>query len=77
MANSGDFYTVISGEPNHPTLIALIQNLKGAENAHAHGVEQVNFVFSASDTHNLQNAHKSTDESLNELETIQEFCKQR
>jgi hydroxymethylglutaryl-CoA lyase len=74
MANSGDFYSVISGDSNHPTFIALIPNLKGAENAHAHGVKQVNFVFSASDTHNLQNVHKSTDESLNELKTIQEFC---
>lgn len=76
MANSGDLYTVISSEPKKPTLIALIPNLKGAENAQSHGVKQINFVFSASDTHNLQNVHKSTDESLIELKTIQQYCQQ-
>ena len=74
MANSGDLYSEISNEPEKPTLIALIPNQRGAENAHSHGVKQVNFVFSASDTHNLQNVHKSTDESLIELKTIQQYC---
>ena len=76
MANSGELYSVISSELEKPTLIALIPNLKGAENARSHGVKQVNFVFSASDTHNLQNVHKGTDESLNELKTIQQYCQQ-
>ena len=75
MANSGDFYASISEKQHDLTLIALIPNLKGAQNACTHGVKQVNFVFSASDTHNLQNVHKRTEQSLEELNTIQAFCK--
>lgn len=74
MKNSGELYSLISEEYKHPTLIALIPNLKGAENAYLQGVKEVNFVFSASDTHNIQNVHKSTEESLAELESIQAFC---
>lgn len=74
MANSGDFYEAISTEPAGPALIALIPNLKGAELARLRGVERVNFVFSASDTHNEQNVNKKTAESVEELKAIQEFC---
>ncbi|MEI4768739.1 hydroxymethylglutaryl-CoA lyase [Psychrobacillus sp. FJAT-51614] len=77
MANSGELYSLISDEYKLLTMIALIPNLKGAVNAYSHGVKQVNFVFSASDTHNLQNVHKRTEESLKELETIQAFCTQK
>ena len=77
MANSGDLYSLIKEDYSHLTLIALIPNLKGAENAYLHGVNELNFVFSASDTHNLQNVHKQTEESLAELKTIQAFCKQK
>ncbi|MGK7376710.1 hydroxymethylglutaryl-CoA lyase [Planococcus sp. 1R117A] len=75
MANSGELYSAVSTEPDHPTLIALIPNLKGAENAHLHNVDQVNFVFSASDTHNQQNVRKNTEESLEDLEAILKFCR--
>jgi hydroxymethylglutaryl-CoA lyase len=74
MANSGDLFAAVSGNPESPALIALIPNLKGAENAHSHGVGQVNFVFSASDTHNQQNVRKNTEESLVDLAAILEFC---
>ena len=75
MANSGEFYAQIAKEPAHPALIALIPNLKGAELASSKGVERVNFVFSASNTHNLQNVNKTTEQSLEELEAIHAFCK--
>jgi len=74
MKNSGELYSLISEEYKHTTLIALIPNLKGAENAYLQGVKEVNFVFSASNTHNIQNVHKRTEESLEELESIQAFC---
>lgn len=77
MANSGDLYALITEAQKDLTLIALIPNLKGAENAYANGVKQVNFVFSASESHNLQNVHKRTEQSLEELKTIQAFCKQK
>lgn len=75
MANSGEFFAQIAEEPAHPALIALIPNLKGAELASSKGVERVNFVFSASNTHNLQNVNKTTEQSLEELKAIYSFCK--
>lgn len=75
MANSGEFFAQIAEEPARPALIALIPNLKGAELASSKGVERVNFVFSASNTHNLQNVNKTTEQSLEELEAIRSFCK--
>lgn len=74
MANSGDLYEAVSAGSDGPALIALIPNLKGVELAAARGVERVNFVFSASDTHNEQNVNKKTAESVEELKAIQEFC---
>lgn len=76
MANSGELFELISKESNHVELIALIPNLKGAENAQKKGVKKVNFVFSASDTHNQQNVQKSTDESLSELKKILAYCEE-
>lgn len=76
MKNSGELYSLISAEQKPLTLIALIPNLKGAENAYLHGVKEVNFVFSASNTHNVQNVHKKTEESIEELANIQAFCSQ-
>ncbi|KIL45145.1 hydroxymethylglutaryl-CoA lyase [Jeotgalibacillus soli] len=74
MANSGDLYSDLSKEKQNANLVALVPNLKGTEKAHDYGVERVNFVFSASNTHNLQNVHKSTEDSLKELARIQDFC---
>ncbi|HSP23468.1 MAG TPA: hydroxymethylglutaryl-CoA lyase [Planococcus sp. (in: firmicutes)] len=75
MANSGELYGQIADDPARPVLIALIPNLKGAELASSKGVERVNFVFSASNTHNQQNVNKSTAQSLEELEAIHGYCK--
>lgn len=75
MANSGEFFAQIAEDPARPALIALIPNLKGAELASSKGVERVNFVFSASNTHNLQNVNKTTEQSLEELKAIHSFCK--
>ncbi len=74
MANSGELYALIAKEPTCPALIALVPNLKGAELASSSGVKKVNFVFSASNTHNQQNVNKSTEQSLEELDTIHNFC---
>lgn len=74
MANSGALFSEIAQEAKHAKLIALIPNLKGAEIANQHGVEIVNFVFSASDTHNRQNVQKATDVSVEELKELQAFC---
>ncbi len=74
MANSGVLYTEIKKDAELLDLIALVPNLKGAERAKEVGVDQINFVFSASATHNMQNVHKTTAESIEELKEINAFC---
>lgn len=76
MANSGELFKLISKDAAHMDLIALIPNLKGAKNAQEKGVKKLNFVFSASDTHNRQNVQKSTEESLEELKGIVDYCQE-
>lgn len=43
---------------------ALVPNVKGAELAIAAGVDEIEVVVSASDTHNRRNVKRSTDESV-------------
>jgi hydroxymethylglutaryl-CoA lyase len=74
MANSGQLYTEIKRTAGSANLIALVPNLKGAERASQFGVNQINYVFSASDTHNLQNVQKSTLQSIEELKRINNYC---
>src|SRR5699024_7540361 len=73
MANSGELYELLKHD-EALNLVALIPNLKGAETAAKHGVKRVNFVFSASNTHNLQNVRQTTEQSLERLKVIQKFC---
>lgn len=49
---------------------ALVPNLRGAEAAIAAGADELNFVMSASDTHNLANVGMTGFQSLSVLETI-------
>ncbi len=53
-------------------LIALVPNLKGAQNAKAAGVEIINLVISASEEHNKRNVNKTIEESLQELKNTVE-----
>lgn len=73
MANSGELFAHAKTLRN-VQLISLVPNRKGVERAAAHGVKIINFVFSASNTHNMQNVRKTTRESLAELATLQECC---
>ena len=52
------------------TVSALVPNLKGAENALRSGADQLNFVMSASEAHNLNNVRKTHDQSLEEFARI-------
>lgn len=74
MRNSGELFTSIKNQSEHVKLLGLVPNLKGIENANAHAVKDVNFVFSASETHNLQNVQKSTQQSIEELININDYC---
>jgi hydroxymethylglutaryl-CoA lyase len=49
---------------------ALIPNLKGAERAFHAGVPRVGYVLSASETHNLSNVRRSTQESLDDFRRV-------
>lgn len=46
---------------------ALVPNLKGAERALAAGVDEINLVLSASETHNLANLRMTREESCRQL----------
>jgi hydroxymethylglutaryl-CoA lyase len=51
-------------------MIALVPNVKGAENAAKCGVNDVTYVISASESHNKANVNKTVDESLDDLNTL-------
>jgi hydroxymethylglutaryl-CoA lyase len=53
---------------------ALVLNTKGARRALDCGFEHLQFVLSASETHNQKNAGRSRAESLKELEAVVELC---
>ncbi|HLG96535.1 MAG TPA: hydroxymethylglutaryl-CoA lyase [Bryobacteraceae bacterium] len=56
---------------------ALVPNLRGAERAFESGVHKVNFVLSASESHNRENVRRSTAESLQDFRRIAELRNSR
>ncbi|MFC4713589.1 hydroxymethylglutaryl-CoA lyase [Planococcus dechangensis] len=54
-------------------VIALVPNVKGAELALEAGVDEVNYVLSISETHNLKNVKKTVDESIAGVKEIQKL----
>lgn len=50
--------------------IALIPNLRGAQNAWQAGIRHVTYVVSASESHNMANIKRTHEQSLNELAQI-------
>lgn len=55
--------------------VALIPNARGAERAFSAGVDEFNFVMSASETHNRANMRMSTGQSLDALRGILELAR--
>lgn len=51
-------------------ITVLVPNLKGAERAIVAGVDQINFVMSVSEPHNLNNVRKTREQSLDEFAAI-------
>lgn len=62
----------LKGRPGleHAVLTALVPNLEGAEAAVACGLRKIDFFFSASRSHNLNNVRKTPEASLDLLEGI-------
>jgi hydroxymethylglutaryl-CoA lyase len=52
------------------TVTALVPNLRGAQDGVRMGVHKLNFVMSVSESHNLANVRRSTDESFDDFARI-------
>lgn len=68
----GDHEEVVAHALSHPGLVvsALVPNAKGARRGFELGVHKLNFVISASETHNLKNVRCTTAESLARFEEV-------
>src|SRR3954451_18210387 len=66
MADADEVWKRISRAPD-VRYSALVPNLKGAQRALDAGLDDLEVVVSASDTHNRRNVNRSTDESLAEI----------
>ncbi len=69
-----DHAEVVAHALTHPelTVSALVPNAKGAERGFQLGVHKLNFVLSASETHNQKNVRCSTEESLERFDRAME-----
>ncbi|NEX64667.1 hydroxymethylglutaryl-CoA lyase [Noviherbaspirillum galbum] len=66
--NLADAAEVVAGTSSLPlTRFALVPNTRGYERAHAAGVEGVTLVLSATDSHNMKNLNRTTQESIADL----------
>ncbi|MCP3026548.1 hydroxymethylglutaryl-CoA lyase [Halobacillus sp. A5] len=75
--NLRDAEEVMTQIDRHPgvTYTTLIPNVKGAERALACQADEVNLVASVSDTHNMKNVRRTTDESFTNFEQISSYLK--
>ncbi|MEX0729315.1 MAG: hydroxymethylglutaryl-CoA lyase [Aquisalimonadaceae bacterium] len=69
MADMGGIAEHFKGRPGL-RLSVLVPNAKGAELALAHGIRELVYVFSASETHNLKNVRQTIEQSLTQLAEI-------
>lgn len=61
---------ILKLKPESVRVSALIPNLKGAQLALKNGMRNLAFVMSVSESHNISNVRRSTEESLDELKKI-------
>ncbi|WP_104201941.1 hydroxymethylglutaryl-CoA lyase [Billgrantia saliphila] len=71
MADTGELVANFANQTGL-RLAALVPNLKGAKLALAHGVREVVYVLSVSETHNRSNVRRSVEESLDDLARVVE-----
>ncbi|WP_188206791.1 hydroxymethylglutaryl-CoA lyase [Alkalibacillus aidingensis] len=73
--NLRDASEVMKGIQKYPntTYAALVPNLKGAERAVEAGVDEINLLVSSSNTHNLKNVRRTTDETFDNFSEIIQF----
>ena len=59
------------------TVSALIPNSRGAERGLALGLDEMNFVLSVSEGHNLSNVRRSTGESIEDFRRVVALCREQ
>jgi hydroxymethylglutaryl-CoA lyase len=69
-----DAEAVVAGITRTPGVIytALVPNLRGCDRALVTGVDEINLVMSASESHNLSNLRMTCEQSLSQLASIAE-----
>lgn len=78
MADTKDVVRLLDLEKTHTKLLAIIANVKGAEDAVAFDeISYLGFPFSISETFQLRNTNSTIEESLKRVEAIQELCLQK
>ncbi|MBL7763131.1 MAG: hydroxymethylglutaryl-CoA lyase, partial [Chitinophagaceae bacterium] len=78
MADTKDVVRQLDLEKTHTKLLAIIANVKGAEDAVAFDeISYLGFPFSVSETFQLRNTNSTIEESLKRVEAIQELCLQK
>ncbi|WP_111412484.1 hydroxymethylglutaryl-CoA lyase [Billgrantia lactosivorans] len=75
MADTGELVAAFAERPG-VRLSALVPNLKGAELALAHGIREVVYVVSVSESHNRSNVRRTPEESLGDLARVIERLQQ-
>lgn len=70
MADAADIVAHMNKAHPKVTYSVLAPNMRGAENAMNAGAVNVNYVISASETHNRENIRRTHEESLSDLEAI-------
>jgi hydroxymethylglutaryl-CoA lyase len=67
MADAAEVMTDFKRKHGAIEAMALVPNVKGAEKALSAGTDTLNFVVSASESHNRENTRRTVEESLSEL----------
>jgi hydroxymethylglutaryl-CoA lyase len=72
-----DAKEVVTGIEKNPDVayVCLIPNARGAEDALSTNIDEINFVMSASESHNMANVRKTHEQSLAELGNIYSLIK--
>jgi hydroxymethylglutaryl-CoA lyase len=70
MADAAEVMTDFKRKRPDIEAVALVPNVKGAEKAFQSGADTLNFVVSASESHNRENTRRTVEESLSELEEV-------
>src|SRR4051812_21834707 len=70
MSDAEDVMKGLQDRPSDVTICTLALNEKGVERAIAAGTDEINFTFSASETHNQKNARRSVAESLDNIKLL-------